>query len=162
MPQLPNPRHERFAALVADGITSAPAYQEVGYRCNDGNAYALRHRNDVSDRINELLADKAAQSAEARARAVDEAQISASRIAGQLAEAYRVAKEGKRAEAMVSASVAQAKFAGLWVERSELTQKTAQPDLSRLSEAQLEALLQYYDGMGPLLQLAYPSSGEDH
>jgi hypothetical protein len=67
-------------------------------------------------------ADRAAQSAEARARAVDEAQISASRIAAQLAEAYKVAAEGKKPEAMVSASVAQAKFAGLWVERSETTQ----------------------------------------
>jgi hypothetical protein len=73
-------------------------------------------------RISELLAERQAQNAEARVRAVEEAQISASRLAAQFARAYQIAEEAKKPEAMVNATVAQAKFAGLWVERSEVAQ----------------------------------------
>jgi hypothetical protein len=122
MSQLSNPRHERFCVLIAEGKSAAAAYQEAGYHPHNGNAHALRHRDDVSARIDELLAERQAQTAEARARAVEEAQISASRLAAQLARAYEIAVKAEKPEAMVNATVAQAKFAGLWVERSEVAQ----------------------------------------
>jgi hypothetical protein len=43
----------------------------AGYHPNNGNAYALRHREDISARINELLAERAAQNAQATAKAVE-------------------------------------------------------------------------------------------
>jgi hypothetical protein len=122
MPELLNARHERFCALIADGKSAAAAYEEAGYHPHNGNAYALRHREDVSARISELLAERQAQTAEVRERAAAEAQISASRLAAQLAKAYEIAEKAQRSTEMVNATVAQAKFAGLWVERSEVAQ----------------------------------------
>ena len=32
MPELKNPKHERFAQLIAEGMTQVDAYEEAGYR----------------------------------------------------------------------------------------------------------------------------------
>jgi hypothetical protein len=55
----------------------------------------------------------------------------------QFAEAYEVAKELSQPTAMVAATTAQAKLAGLWIERSEQTRK--QPDV--MSDAEISAIL---------------------
>ena len=55
----------------------------------------------------------------------------------QFAEAYDMAKELSQPTAMVAATTAQAKLAGLWIERSEQTRK--QPD--EMSDAEIAAIL---------------------
>ena len=55
----------------------------------------------------------------------------------QFAEAYEMAKELSQPAAMVTATTAQAKLAGLWIERSEQTRK--QPD--EMSDAEIAAIL---------------------
>ena len=52
-------------------------------------------------------------------------------------EAYKIAKELGQPTAMVAATTAQTKLAGLWVERSEQTRK--QPD--EMSDAEIAAIL---------------------
>jgi len=37
MPELKNPKHERFAQLIAEGMTQVDAYEEAGYRLRGGN-----------------------------------------------------------------------------------------------------------------------------
>jgi phage terminase small subunit len=41
MPVLKNPRHERFAQLLAIGRTAVDGYEEAGYKRNTGNGPAL-------------------------------------------------------------------------------------------------------------------------
>src|SRR5215472_32721 len=41
MPVLSNPRHERFAQLLAQGKSAVGAYEQAGYRRDDGNAVRL-------------------------------------------------------------------------------------------------------------------------
>ena len=109
-------------AAMAEGKSAAEAQELAGYEPNRHNAWRLSRRDDIRARVNELLADRAAQHAEARAAAVEAAQISDSRLAAQLAKAYEIAEAAKRPADMVAATIAQAKFAGRWVERSEVAQ----------------------------------------
>lgn len=55
MPALTNPKHERFAQLLAKGKTADEAYAEAGYKPHRGNAATLRANQSVSDRLSELL-----------------------------------------------------------------------------------------------------------
>jgi hypothetical protein len=58
-------------------------------------------------------------------------------LRAQFAEAYEMARELNQPAAMVTATTAQAKLAGLWIERSEQTRK--QPD--EMSDAEIAAIL---------------------
>jgi hypothetical protein len=53
MPELKNPKHERFAQLLAEGMTQVDAYEESGYKRNDGNAAVAANREDVQARVKE-------------------------------------------------------------------------------------------------------------
>ena len=58
-------------------------------------------------------------------------------LRAQLHRSNKIAKELGQPTAMVAATTAQAKLAGLWVERSEQTRK--QPD--EMSDAEIAAIL---------------------
>jgi hypothetical protein len=62
--------------------------------------------------------------------------ITIGQLRAQFAEAYEMARELSQPAAMVS-TTAQAKLAGLWIERSEQTRK--QPD--EMSDAEIAAIL---------------------
>jgi len=55
MPILSNPKHERFAQLVAQGWDQDKAYAEVGYKPNRFNASRLKTTENVAARIKELV-----------------------------------------------------------------------------------------------------------
>jgi hypothetical protein len=71
MPALKNPRHEQFAREIAKGKTLEEAHGLAGYRVDRRNAQHLRHRDDISRRVSELLFGKIGHSL-------------AQRLAGQL------------------------------------------------------------------------------
>jgi hypothetical protein len=54
MPVLKNPRHERFVQLLASGKTVTDAYEEAGYRRNDGNGPALARTEEINGRVTEI------------------------------------------------------------------------------------------------------------
>jgi len=58
VPALKNGRHEKFAASIAKGLNGANAYLAAGYAvardAASRNAYRLRNRQDVRERIDEL------------------------------------------------------------------------------------------------------------
>jgi phage terminase small subunit len=60
MPILENPRHERFAQLLAEGKTADEAYEGAGYKPNAGNACRLKGNDKVSERVGEILGKAAA------------------------------------------------------------------------------------------------------
>ena len=53
MPTLRNPKHERFAQLVASGMTAPAAFTQAGYP-SPQNAPRLRNNAIVAKRIEEL------------------------------------------------------------------------------------------------------------
>jgi hypothetical protein len=77
---LRNSRHEVFARAIADGHSATQAHGIAGFSADRANAGRLRHRDDISRRVDEILtartraADKALVSAAARV-GVDEAWI---------------------------------------------------------------------------------------
>jgi hypothetical protein len=110
-----NPRAELFCQHTAAGKTAAEAYTLAGYKPNPHNAARLKQKEAIRCRIAEL------QSRNLQIQ--DEAvQISSERLAAQLARAFAIAEAAKRPSDMVTATIAQAKLAGKWTERSENTQ----------------------------------------
>ncbi len=51
-----NPRHERFAQLLAEGHTADEAYNRAGYTPNRGNAIRLKANERIARRVAEIQA----------------------------------------------------------------------------------------------------------
>jgi hypothetical protein len=130
VPAISNPRHELFAQVLAAGCSATEAYVKAGYRLNKGNAGRLKANERIRKRVEELQA----RNVQAQEAAVG---VTIERLRAQFAEAYEMAKELSQPTAMVAATTAQAKLAGLWIERSEQTRK--QPD--EMSDAEIAAIL---------------------
>jgi hypothetical protein len=116
MPALSNPKHEEFAQQLYLGIslgrTNGDSYVAAGYRGHDRNtrdAGASRLRHRIIARVQELQAQAA------RAK-----RVTVESVISELDEARDIAADQKQASAMVNASTAKAKIAGLMVERSEV------------------------------------------
>jgi hypothetical protein len=71
---LRNTRHEAFAQAVANGHSALKAHEIAGFFPDRANAGRLRHRDDISQRVDEILAT--------RTKAVDKALMSAAERAG--------------------------------------------------------------------------------
>ncbi len=105
---LQNQRHEIFARAVAEGKTNTQAYEDAGFKPNDGNASTLAKHSQVKERVKELKG-VAAESTKVTIRSlIDEAD----RI-------QHAAFNDQQYSAATSALTAKAKLAGLWVERGE-------------------------------------------
>ena len=83
MPTLKNPRHEKFAQLVASGITAQAAFTQAGYNAPQ-NAPRLRSNELVAKRIEELQ--------ERNERKAEMAALSRDELIGILAEIVHAAR----------------------------------------------------------------------
>lgn len=131
---LKNPRHEAFARhYVAHGI-ARHAYVAAGYQSRlgatprdtgpaDACASRLLKHAKVKQRIERL------QTVMAKL-----ADITADTIATELEEARQLAKQEGQSAAMVSATTAKAKLAGLLIERKEIGDAG---EFARMSEQEL-------------------------
>jgi hypothetical protein len=108
MPILPNPRHERFARALVEGKSASAAYEEAGYRPNDGNAIRMKGNDRIMQRVAELQEQGAERSVVTLESLITEA--------GDI-QARALAKG--HYSAAVSALIAKAKLAGHWVDRGE-------------------------------------------
>jgi methylphosphotriester-DNA--protein-cysteine methyltransferase len=123
MPVLPNPRHERFAQLIFEGITNGetkPYYQQrayvavgytpkdVGKRTGSAQASSSRLLGRVMQRVRELQAQAAERSQETAQKCVDE-----------LNQIKRDAHADKAYSAAVSAVMGKAKILNLITDRIE-------------------------------------------
>lgn len=123
MPVLTNPRHERFAAIIAQGLlnerwSQGRAYQQAGYFAKDagksgGSAEAAASRllkkvQPILDRVREI-----------QGQAAKRTKITVATIVDELEEARDVAKGQSQGAAMVAATSAKAKILGLSVDRIE-------------------------------------------
>jgi phage terminase small subunit len=57
---LKNPRHEAFALQIANGQKLERAHELAGFKPDRKTAWSLRHRPDISRRVEELLRERAA------------------------------------------------------------------------------------------------------
>jgi septum formation inhibitor-activating ATPase MinD len=132
MPTLGNPRHERFAQLVASGIRPQNAYVSVGFSKNGAHQSAGRTLRiaSVKARVVELQA-AAADSSTAAVR------FDHDRVLGRLDELSRVAQEKGQLSAAVRAEELIGRARGLFVERSE----NVSVDMRAELEKQLEQIV---------------------
>jgi hypothetical protein len=110
MPVLKNHKHERFAQELAKGKTADEAYELAGFKANRGNASTLKAKQNISDRVEELLARGAAR-----------AEMTVATILDELEEARGLAREIQQPAPMVAASMGKAKVAGLLVEKAQVS-----------------------------------------
>jgi hypothetical protein len=83
MPTLRNPKHERFAQLVASGMTAQAAFTQAGYP-SPQNAPRLRNSEQVAKRIEELQVRNE--------RKAEMAALSRDELVGILAEVVHAAR----------------------------------------------------------------------
>src|SRR5205809_7905500 len=79
MGMLGNPRHERFAQLIAQGKSGAVAYREAGFNATTSaavNANRLMKSAKVRTRIDEMMADRQQRDEKANERAIEKSAIS--------------------------------------------------------------------------------------
>lgn len=132
MAALSNPKHERFAQLLAKGENATNSYKQAGYTAQGNSAEAAASR---------LLSDVRVQAriAELQERAAIKAEMTALDIVRMLEEDRALARQEKQTSAAVSAAMGIAKILGLVIDRSELTGKNGGPietrDLTEDTEA---------------------------
>lgn len=108
MSALRNARREAFARAVAAGASATDAYEQAGYKRDNGAACRLAQREDVAARIAEL-----------QAIAAEKAAVTIESIAAELEAARAKAMEKDQISAAVQASMGKAKLFGLLVEKRQ-------------------------------------------
>lgn len=93
MPILKNPKHEKFAQMVARGSTLVKAYERAGYEPNTGNATNLRKRPEVAARIEEIEFERTQRIDESLDDFIDDQGIDAAYIIKQVLDNGVKAKE---------------------------------------------------------------------
>jgi hypothetical protein len=106
---LRNPRHEKFAQLLFEGLPASRAFVEAGYAANDGNAIRLKGNEKVKARLAFLQSQAAAKT-----------ETTLETILADLVDAAAVARSKGQGQALVSAAMAKAKLLGLDVQRIEI------------------------------------------
>jgi hypothetical protein len=107
MATLKNAKHERFAQELAKGKSATEAYKNAGYKPNRKNASRLMANEDIKGRLAEL-----------QGRAADKAVVTVESMIEEADRIQRAAVEEQQYSAAVSALIAKANLAGLWIERS--------------------------------------------
>ena len=86
MVALLNPKHEKFAQLLAQGKKAAEAYRLAGFADNRAAASRLRQADDVEQRVAEIVAEQRNIEKAATAKAADKLGITRERIMAELAK----------------------------------------------------------------------------
>jgi phage terminase small subunit len=123
MPQLLNARHERFAAMLAEGKSASEAHELAGYRPNRHSAWKLNQRDDIKARVSELLAERQAQNAQATAKAVEELAITKEWVLAKLKENAINALKVKGGSPVANRALELlGKELGMFIDRAEISQ----------------------------------------
>lgn len=122
MPVLANPRWERFAQCIVQGLadrnqnySQREAYKRAGYATTNNNSTdaaasrLLRRVKPIIDRV-----------AEIQQQAAKRAAVTVATIVDELDEARQLAKDEKQTSTMVAATSTKAKILGLAIDRQEI------------------------------------------
>src|ERR1700722_8881943 len=108
MAPLRNTRHERFAQELATGKSADEAYRSAGYKPDRAHASRLAANGNIRGRVTELQHVAAA-----------EVEITLESLIKEAAAIQELATKAGQYSAAISALIAKAKLAGLWIERGE-------------------------------------------
>ena len=86
MPVLSNAKHELFCQHLALGKTASEAYELAGYKPSRSNASVLRAKQNISDRLAEILQ-------ESEKTVLDQIEYTRDALLSELEEARTFAKE---------------------------------------------------------------------
>ena len=113
MPILSNPRHEKFAQVLAEGKPATEAYQIAGYAPNDGNCIRLKGNERVGSRVAEL-----------QAAGAERAEVTLDSLIAEASKIKNKAMARGNYSAAVSALVIKAKLSGHWLDRMKIRPAT--------------------------------------
>lgn len=146
MPILSNPRHEQFAQALAKGKSATEAYEQAGYKPNEGNAGRLNRNEQVRARIQEIVArtsEKAEWSAADRLKSLK--TIHDSQIEKDPRVAISAIAEANKMQGTIAA------------QKHQHSGHVGTYDLSRMTDEQLDKLESI---LGPLALAGGDTSGE--
>jgi hypothetical protein len=109
MAALRNARRELFALAIAVGKPASRAYEEAGYRNNDGNSGRLNRNEQIRQRVSELQKESAMAN-----------KISRDDIVNKLLANIEDATEAKQHAAAGASIERLAKLLGMWTDRQEI------------------------------------------
>lgn len=117
---LDNPKHERFAQLLAKGLTADEAYEQAGYKADRGNASRLTANDNVQARVAEIQ-ERAAIRTEVTVASITEKLLA-------IAEKAEVASEASLLAVARASYMDAAKLNGLVIDRSKADVKLSHED----------------------------------
>jgi hypothetical protein len=140
MPTLKNPRHERFAQLLAAGKTATDAYELAGYKRDAGNSSHLAKSDDLTSRVQEITAENLEKERATAKAAAERAAVTRQSLIEMARELYEQAKEAGQTAAAVSALKEIGVLAGIRIERLERGAPGEFDWVERLTVEELRAL----------------------
>src|SRR5260370_9916061 len=140
LPTLKNPRHERFAQLLASGKTAKDAYKLEGYSPSESNASLLSRTEAVRSRVAELQSEALEQQRAAVAVAVERTAITRQRLIEMADEIRTKAIEAGQLSAATAALKELGVLSSLRIERAERGTPHEFEILEKLNIDELRAL----------------------
>jgi len=92
---LSNPKHERFAQELAKGKSAEESYALAGFSPNRGNASVLKHKQNILDRVSEILDERESIHAQATAEAIKATALTKAWVIETLMENVAKAMQAK-------------------------------------------------------------------
>jgi len=141
MPTLKNPRHERFAQLLASGKNATDAYELAGYNRDAGNGCNLAKTEEITSRVQELTAEKFRREQEASAIAAERCAITKQSLTEMALDIYKQAKrDGQNAAAMTAVKEIGI-LTGIRIERRESGAPGEFAEIENMTAEELEAFI---------------------
>jgi hypothetical protein len=141
MPTLKNPRHERFAQLLASGKTAKDAYALAGYKPSESNGAWLAHKEEISSRVAEINNQAIAREQKASAIAAERCAITKQSLTEMALDIYKQAKrDGQNAAAMAAVKEIGV-LTGIRIERRESGQPGEFAELENMTADELRAFI---------------------
>jgi hypothetical protein len=140
MPGLKNPRHERFAQLLASGKTAKAAYEIAGYKPSESNGAWLARKEEISSRLAEINNETLERERKTAVVAAERAVITRQGLIAKAEEIRDLALEAKQFSAASAAHKEVGVLSGLRIERREQGMPGEFSWLERLSIEELQLL----------------------
>ena len=139
MPVLKNPRHERFAQLLASGNTATDAYEFAGYKRDAGNSSHLARSDKITSRVQEITREAIERERKVQAIATERCAVTRQSLIEKAQEICAKAIEAGQLSAATAAVKEIGVLSGIRIERSERGQPGEFEFLEKMSPEELEA-----------------------
>jgi len=141
MPTLKNPRHERFAQLLASGKTATDAYEMAGYKRSHSNGPWLARTEEISARVVQISANALQQERQATAIATERAAITKQSLIEKAELVYEKAVEAKQLSAATAALKEIGVLTGIRIERRESGSPGEFAEIENMTADELRAFI---------------------